>query len=98
MLFPDPVGDTLEIETAAYWRQLPTFGKHEGEYVVMQGETPLGFFACLEVALEAGYQKYGLGPFLVKRVVMDEMSEMPDPVPTRCDFHADRSAFKQYSS
>ena len=95
MLYSKPVDDTLQTEMAVYWRQLPTYHEHEGEYVVMQGETPLGFYPDLETALEAGYEKYGFGPFLVKRVVMDELI---DPALSENDVHAERPAFEQHSS
>jgi hypothetical protein len=41
---------------------------NEGKYVVVHGETIAGPFDTYEDALQAGYDKFGVVPFLVKRI------------------------------
>lgn len=46
---------------------------HRGEFVVIKGKSPLGFFAEFQAAYRAGVDQYGLdADFLVKRVVAQE--------------------------
>lgn len=46
---------------------------HRGEFVVIKGKSPLGFFAEFQAAYRAGVEKYGMdADFLVKRVVAQE--------------------------
>ena len=46
---------------------------HRGEFVVIKGKSPLGFFAEFQAAYRAGVEKYGVDTdFLVKRVVAQE--------------------------
>ncbi len=45
---------------------------NEGKYVVICGEEIEGAFESYDDALEAGYRKYGLTPFLVKQISRDE--------------------------
>jgi len=47
--------------------------KHRGEFVVIKGKSPLGFFAEFQAAYRAGVEHYGIdADFLVKRVVAQE--------------------------
>jgi hypothetical protein len=64
----------LTIETELYeshkseWLQT-----HRGEFVVIQGDALLGFFADFHGAYHAGVKKYGIDrDFLVKRIVAQE--------------------------
>ncbi len=41
---------------------------HEGEFALIRGTTVTGFFATRGEALRAGYDKFGLVPFLVREV------------------------------
>jgi|GEM_PF-4015490 len=43
-------------------------GGHLGEWVAVKGEDLLGFFPDLSPAYLAGAERFGPGPFLVKRV------------------------------
>jgi hypothetical protein len=58
----------LEKETETYNKRLSELKAHEGKYVLIQGETVEDFFASYEDAIKAGYQKFGLSPFLVKQI------------------------------
>ncbi len=64
----------MNTELATYRDQLEIYLQqdHEGEFVVIQGEDALGFYPDQVAALKAGYDHYGLDPFLVKRVTLDE--------------------------
>lgn len=47
--------------------------KHKGEFVVILGAEPLGFYPDFQAAYCAGVEKYGINTdFLVKRVAAQE--------------------------
>ena len=48
---------------------------HHGEFVVVKGETVVGYFATHDDALAAGARAFGLSPFLVRQVGL-----APEPV------------------
>jgi hypothetical protein len=58
----------LEKELATYQKKLEELLPEEGKYVLIGGEEIAGIWDTYEDALQAGYQKYGLHPFLVKRI------------------------------
>jgi hypothetical protein len=59
----------LEIEMATYHAHLMDLLQHEGKYVVIKGDEILGHpHDTLDDALGAGYDAYGLVPFLVKKI------------------------------
>ncbi|MGD0039843.1 MAG: hypothetical protein ABSE84_05370 [Isosphaeraceae bacterium] len=58
----------LERELAIYNENLMDLLTNEGKYVVVHGETIQGPFDTYEDALRAGYDKFGVVPFLVKRI------------------------------
>lgn len=58
----------LEKELAVYNENLIDLLAHEGKYVLVQGETIRGPFETYENALAAGYEEFGLEPFLVKQI------------------------------
>ena len=45
---------------------------NEGKFVVIKGEHILGKFDSYEAALDAGFDHFGLTPFLVKRIERNE--------------------------
>jgi hypothetical protein len=45
---------------------------YEGKYVVIVGDEVLGPLGSHEEAERAGYERFGLGPLYVKRVVAEE--------------------------
>ena len=45
---------------------------NEGKYTVIKGTDVQGPFDFYEDALEAGYSRYGLVPFLVKKIERNE--------------------------
>jgi hypothetical protein len=62
----------LEKEIATYQAKLPEMKQHEGKFALIQGDTVVDFFSTYEDAIKAGYQKFKLEPFLVKRVLTSE--------------------------
>jgi len=62
----------LEIELATYHSNLPSLLQHEGKFVVIGGEQVAGFWDTYEDALQAGYDRFGLDPFMVKQVLAVE--------------------------
>jgi hypothetical protein len=58
----------LEKELDTYKRKLPELTADEGKFALIHGDEVIGLFGTYEDALTAGYQKYGLEPFLVKQI------------------------------
>jgi hypothetical protein len=65
-----PFALTDEVKT--YEAHLPLWLDREGQFVLIKGGDVLGFFPRYETALEAGYEKFGPGPFLVKQILRFE--------------------------
>jgi hypothetical protein len=58
----------LEREMRTYKAKLPELGASEGKFVLISGETVSGTFDSYQDALAAGYERFGLEPFLVKQI------------------------------
>jgi len=58
----------LEQELETYRRNLSGMLDQEQRYVLVQGERVVGFYDLMRDALKAGYEEFGLDPFLVKKV------------------------------
>ena len=58
----------LEIELATYQSHLVELLASEGKFVLIHGQEIGGQFDTYEQAREAGYERYGLVPFLVKQI------------------------------
>ena len=60
----------LQTEIKTFEEQLPTLRTKFpiGTYVLFMGTCLVGGFSSYTVALEAGYEKAGMEPFLVKQV------------------------------
>lgn len=57
----------LEKELQTYQAKLPELKAQEGKFVLIKGEE-LDIFGTYEDAIKAGYERYGLEPFLVKEI------------------------------
>jgi hypothetical protein len=68
LLFSEASTMPLERELAVYSENLMDLLTSEGKYVVVHGETIQGPFDTYEDALQAGYDEFGVVPFLVKRI------------------------------
>lgn len=58
----------LEKELQTYHRELSTLLQHEGKYVLIKVENVIDCFDSYEDAIKAGYARFGLDPFLVKKI------------------------------
>lgn len=62
----------LERELAVFRRELPGLlgdPVNHGLFVLVGDDAVAGLYPTFEAALSAGYDRFGLGPFLVKPVV-----------------------------
>ena len=63
---------SLEKELALYKELKPALLRdHRGEWALISG-TEVDTWHCYADAIKVGYQKFGLNPFLVKRIVEEE--------------------------
>ena len=58
----------LEMELATYRSKLSELQAQSGKFVLVHGQDIVGVYGTYEDALNAGYQKFGLDPFLVKKI------------------------------
>ena len=62
----------LEKELETYRSKLAELLPSEGKYVLIHGGDVVDTFAAYEDALKAGYQRFGLKPFMVKQILAIE--------------------------
>lgn len=75
-------GTMFEVERRTYEEHLPELLSSVGKFVLILGEEIGGRFDTFEAAIAAGYEKYGVRPFLVKQInavepVMHFSRELP---------------------
>jgi hypothetical protein len=60
----------LEKELEVYRNQFPKLlaDSNEGKFVLIHGESVVDVFGTYEDAIKEGYVKFGLEPFLVKKI------------------------------
>ncbi len=63
---------TLERELATYKSKLNSLLSEEGKYVLISGDTVIGTYESYADALKIGYDKFGVTPFLVKKISATE--------------------------
>jgi hypothetical protein len=66
---------TQSKELEAFRRLLPELlsdGANQGKFALFHSDLCEGIFESFDEALEAGYDRFGLEPFLVKEVVASE--------------------------
>lgn len=61
-------------ETATFRRELPNLLSKEGHFALVVGDEVIGTFESYSDAIQAGYSKVGLKPFLVKKITQIEES------------------------
>ena len=75
----------LSKEIAAYEKLLPSLLKDSGKFALISGGELTGIYAAYEDALKIGYEKYGMKPFLVRKIAQTEqvgfISRMVVPCP-----------------
>ena len=62
----------LETELETFKKSLPGLLADQGKFVLIGDAQVGGVFGTYEDALTAGYEKYGVRPFLVKRIFAAE--------------------------
>jgi hypothetical protein len=62
----------LEQELETYRRELHSLLADEGKFVLIKGDKIIDLFVSYEDALKDGYSKFGLEPFMVKRIQATE--------------------------
>jgi hypothetical protein len=68
VLGSDCVANALEQELEVYREKLPTLLLEEGKFALIGDNALVGVFDNYGDALKAGYEKFGLRPFLVKEI------------------------------
>lgn len=58
----------LERELETYTQKLPELLADEGKFVLIRGNDVAGIYTSYEDAIGAGYEKFGLTPFMVKQI------------------------------
>ncbi len=58
----------LAVEVNTFESHLPGWLDREGQFVLITGRDVVGFYERRDEALEAGYDRFGAGPFLVKEI------------------------------
>ena len=65
-------GGPMAEEMATYAERLEDLIAHDGQYVLIKGREVIGIFASLDEALDAGAEKFGSEPALIKQIVGTE--------------------------
>ena len=60
--------DTLIGELLTYKRNLDLLLEHEGEFVLIRGDEIVGYFKDMNAALDAGAERFGEAPALIKEI------------------------------
>lgn len=58
----------LEKELATYDANIAKLRENAGKFVLIHGDSIVDYFSSYDDAIKAGYQKFGLEPFLVKEI------------------------------
>jgi hypothetical protein len=66
---------SLELEHRTFEREKSNLLAHEGKFAVISGDEVAGIFGTYEDALNFGYEKQGLKPFLVKKILSVEQAQ-----------------------
>ena len=62
----------LERELETYRQKLPELLCDEGKFALVREDALIGIYGTYGDALEVGYQRFGLAPFLVKQIQLVE--------------------------
>lgn len=71
----------LDTELATYERELPSLLASEGKFVLIQGDQVIGVYDTYRDAVQSGYDRCGLTPFLVKRIqIIEQIQYFTRPI------------------
>jgi hypothetical protein len=62
----------LEAELETFQKRLPELLANEGKFALIRGDD-VSVWPNAEAAIDAGYERYGLGQFLVKEIAEHEV-------------------------
>lgn len=62
----------LEKELETYKTLLPSLATDQGKFVLIQDSKLVGVYESYQDALSVGYEKFGISPFLVKKILATE--------------------------
>ena len=75
----------LERELETFEKKLPELkAEHEGKFALVHGDELVDVFTSYEDAIEAGYSRFGLDPFLVKQIHALEQAQFVSRFLTLC--------------
>ncbi len=60
--------EALKQELETYKRALPKLLNDQGKFVLISGDEVVGVYTAYEDALSIGYEKFGIKPFLIKKI------------------------------
>ena len=66
----------LEKEIKTYESHLPALLTKSGKFVLIQEADIVGVYETYDDALTIGYERFGLDPFLVKRIQSDQREQL----------------------
>lgn len=66
----------LERELETYKRKLPELKEHQGKFALIRGDDVVDVYSSYEDAIKAGYDRFGLEPFLVKQIQSVEQVQL----------------------
>ena len=62
-------GDVMISELLTYKKNLDLLLERKGEYVLIKGDEIVGYYPDLDAALDAGAERFGTEPALIKEIV-----------------------------
>lgn len=75
----------LQQELETFERLRDQLLQDEGKYAVIGGQELLGVYTSYDDALKMGYERYGLAPFLVRKIsVMEPVHFFTRHIPQPC--------------
>lgn len=66
------MADHLTTELETYEAAIQTLSQDMGKFVLIRGQDIIGKYDSYNDALQAGYEKFGITPFLVKKIAPPE--------------------------
>jgi hypothetical protein len=76
----------MERELRAFLKALPTLlqGGHEGGYALIHGDAVDSLWDTVDAALSAGYERFGVDPFLIQEITEHERPKFFSRNVARC--------------
>ena len=74
----------LEREMETYRRELPRLREHDGKFVLIHGDELAGVWDTWRDAVQVGYDRFGLEPFMVHEILSEERPRVVPWVNPQC--------------